>query len=207
MKYHVKLSEYDTEKLENQVASALEQMVEVDSRAAAPKVWKITDRLNTAPRVTDEVLKKRRGRRKIYGIILLVLGIVILVPALMDLENMVIQMMVGAWATIFGIVHLIPRKTSENQFIESARKLLTTKPPYEDILFRNEAILLGGAVGVAYEDITHLLETEEAYIIVFQKGTAIIQKRDIPIPKDDLQEDFRHFLQRKAKQTWIFPKR
>ncbi len=203
MKFHVKLSDYNATQLEGQVATALEKMVEQDSRAAAPGVWKVTDRLNATPKATDQVLEKRRSRRKIYGVILLALGVMILVPALMDLENMIIPMIVGAWATIFGVVHLIPRKTPTNQFLESARKILGEKPPYNDILFRNEAILLGGSMAVDYNKITHLLETADCYIIIFEKGMAVIQKRDIPQAKDDLQEDFRHFVARQSKLKWI----
>lgn len=203
MKFNIKLSEYDTSKLEHQVAEALEKMVERESRAAAPWMWKLTDKLNAAPKATDDVLKKRRGRRKIYGVFLIALGLVLLIPSLMDTANMILPLAVSLWAIIFGVVHLIPRKEKPNQFLESARKVLTTKPPYEDILFRNEHILLGGAVGVSYSDITKLLETADTYIIVFRKGMAIIQKNDIPQCKDDLQEDFPHFVARQSKQQWI----
>ncbi len=197
MKFQVKLSPYNTQKLEQQVATALEKMVERKSRAAAPAIWKLTDRLNARPKVTTEVQKKRATRRKIYGVIITALGLFILIPSLMDLEKMMGLMVVGAWATIFGIVHLIPRREKKNQFLESARKLLNTEPPYESILFRNEEILLGNAIGMKYIEVTHLLETEDTYIVVFQKGMAVLQKEYIPAG------GFKEFMVRQTKLQWI----
>ena len=72
--------------LREQLARALEKRMELNSRKVMPKLWAVTDRLRSVPKAPEPVLRRRRVRYKIYGVILLVLGLLLLIPGLMEPE-------------------------------------------------------------------------------------------------------------------------
>lgn len=70
-----------------QLAMALDKRLELHSRRTMPGLWSVTDRLNSMPRASEAVLKRRQVRYRIYGVVLLVLGLFLLIPGLMEPRN------------------------------------------------------------------------------------------------------------------------
>lgn len=97
--------------LREQLARALEKRMELNSRKVMPKLWAVTDRLRSVPKAPEPVLRRRRVRYKIYGVILLVLGLLLLIPGLMEPEELSAPLAAGALATVSGVLYLWPRRS------------------------------------------------------------------------------------------------
>ena len=73
------LSGYHDPALDEETVQLLVQRLEAHSRRAAPEIWAATDKLN-AYAAKGPGREKRRTRYRVYGVILLALGIFVLVP-------------------------------------------------------------------------------------------------------------------------------
>ena len=60
-----------------------------------PGMWKAIDRLNASERAGEEELARRRKRGKVYGVLLLILGVLLLVPGVMAPGEMALQLIAG----------------------------------------------------------------------------------------------------------------
>ncbi|MDE7244237.1 MAG: hypothetical protein K2O18_09715, partial [Oscillospiraceae bacterium] len=69
--------------LDEEAVRLLVQRLEAHSRKAAPGIWAATDKLN-AYAAKGPGREKRRTRYRVYGVLLLALGIFVLVPGLME---------------------------------------------------------------------------------------------------------------------------
>lgn len=96
----------DPDRLLWQVARALEMRTELVSREKCPRLWALADRLNRKDRGPLAVRQKRRRRRTILSLINWLLGLILLVPGLMDPAQLLLPMLVGAAAFGVGTVVL-----------------------------------------------------------------------------------------------------
>ena len=122
--YNFQITPYDTESLLQQVSKALEKRTEFVSRECYPGLWENIDKLNAVSK------GKRRSslRSKIMSIICLVLGVFLFIPGLMKPQELLVPLLVGAFAIVIGLVYLyIGRKDKKNPFDKSARLLLMGK--------------------------------------------------------------------------------
>jgi len=100
-KYVFKLSPYDTTYFLPQVSAALEKRTESVSRERFPGLWEKTDKLNE--RSKGE--KKNTTGTKIKSIICLLLGIFLFVPGMMEPQELLIPLLVGAVAKfLLGVI-------------------------------------------------------------------------------------------------------
>lgn len=86
-----------------QVSSALKKRTELYSRAALPKMWELTDKLNSAEKVPSAVQENRRERRSFFGILNWMLGLFLLIPGVLDPQKMIVPLIVGALAYGSGV--------------------------------------------------------------------------------------------------------
>lgn len=200
------ITEEEQQRLREQLARALEKRMEIHSRKAAPKLWAVTDRLNGAPKATEPAQRRRRVRHKIYGAILLVVGLFLLVPGLMEPEALVVPLVAGALAAVIGVLYLLPRRSGPpRRELARAERLLEALGASEDgvVVFGEEdaAIRTGEAVqSVPYTEFNALIETEDLYVLCFsQSGAFILQKRDI------MRGDPAAFLPFLAERTGLVP--
>ena len=94
MDYEFQLSPYDGASLVPQVSCALEKRTESISREKYPKMWKITDHFNSK-KVSEIVLKRRRLRYRVYGILLIIMGAFLLIPGLMEPQELAVPLFAG----------------------------------------------------------------------------------------------------------------
>ena len=172
--------------LREQLARALEKRMELNSRKVMPKLWAVTDRLRSVPKAPEPVLRRRRVRYKIYGVILLVLGLLLLIPGLMEPEELSAPLAAGALATVSGVLYLWPRRSGPpRRELARAEKLLETLGASENrtVVFREEgaAVQAGESIqDVPYTEFNALIETEDLYVLCFsQTGAFILRKRDM----------------------------
>lgn len=67
-----------------QLSRVLERYTQLESRKRLPALWQLTDWLDRVPKADAEVLKKRRKREGIWGIVLWTVSMFLLIPSVMD---------------------------------------------------------------------------------------------------------------------------
>ena len=88
-----------------QISYALEKRTEFSSRKKFPKLWELTDKLNSVEKVPSAVRENRRKRRAFLGFWDWTLGILLLTAGLME-PRQPLLLLVGAAASGFGTVYL-----------------------------------------------------------------------------------------------------
>ena len=202
MEFVFKTSGYDSSELTAQVSRALEVRTELESRAKMPGMWKAIDRLNASERAGEEELARRRKRGKVYGVLLLILGVLLLVPGVMAPGEMTLQLIAGCVGIVAGALCLLPRSTRssnlQRQFERAARELLgkLREAPETDVRFTDEGMELG-EVKVPYSDFGCVIATEDIYLPVWGKQATVLLKRDL----DGDAAAFDEFLRGKTEVT------
>ena len=98
MEFVFRLSDYGDPALDSEAARLLEQRLEAHSRKAAPGVWRWVDLLRSRAAGGQEM---RWRRRRLYGAVLLVLGVFLLVPGLAEPGSPVL-IGAGVLGTVYG---------------------------------------------------------------------------------------------------------
>ena len=195
--YNFQITPYDTESLLQQVSKALEKRTEFVSRERYPSLWENIDKLNAVSK------GKRRSslRSKVMSIICLVL---------MKPQELLVPLLVGAFAIVIGIVYLyIGRKGKKNPFDKSARLLLMGK----DTISAKQSIMVSFSESgmeiraddkepqhIPYSDFESMIETEDLFLFVHDTRITVLQKKDLT--SNDIT-DFRNFISRNVPQTIV----
>lgn len=204
--YNFQITPYDTESLLQQVSKALEKRTEFVSRERYPGLWENIDKLNAVSK------GKRRSslRSKIMSIICLVLGVFLFVPGLMKPQELLVPLLVGAFAIVIGIVYLyIGRKDKKNPFDKSVRLLLMGK----DTISAKQSIMVSFSESgmeiraddrepqhIPYSDFESMIETEDLFLFVHDTRITVLQKKDLT--SNDIT-DFRNFISRNVPQSIV----
>ena len=204
--YNFQITPYDTESLLQQVSKALEKRTEFVSRECYPGLWENIDKLNAVSK------GKRRSslRSKIMSIICLVLGVFLFVPGLMKPQELLVPLLVGAFAIVIGIVYLyIGRKDKKNPFDKSARLLLMGK----DTISAKQSIMVSFSESgmeiraddkepqhIPYSNFESMIETEDLFLFVHDTRITVLQKKDLT--SNDIT-DFRNFISRNVPQSIV----
>ena len=204
--YNFQITPYDTESLLQQVSKALEKRTEFVSRECYPGLWENIDKLNAVSK------GKRRSslRSKIMSIICLVLGVFLFVPGLMKPQELLVPLLVGAFAIVIGIVYLyIGRKDKKNPFDKSARLLLMGK----DTISAKQSIMVSFSESgmeiraddrepqhIPYSDFESMIETEDLFLFVHDTRITVLQKKDLT--SNDIT-DFRNFISKNVPQSIV----
>lgn len=91
----------DPERFLPQLSLALEKREELFSRQKMPKLWALTDRLNSVKKVPEEVRKKRRRRETWLSLLNWGLAMFLLIPSMTALKELLVPALVGA--VVFGV--------------------------------------------------------------------------------------------------------
>lgn len=204
--YNFQITPYDTESLLQQVSKALEKRTEFVSRECYPGLWENIDKLNAVSK------GKRRSslRSKVMSIICLVLGVFLFVPGLMKPQELLVPLLVGAFAIVIGIVYLyIGRKGKKNPFDKSARLLLMGK----DTISAKQSIMVSFSESgmeiraddkesqhIPYSDFESMIETEDLFLFVHDTRITVLQKKDLT--SNDIT-DFRNFISKNVPQSIV----
>ena len=204
--YNFQITPYDTESLLQQVSKALEKRTEFVSRECYPGLWENIDKLNAVSK------GKRRSslRSKIMSIICLVLGVFLFIPGLMKPQELLVPLLVGAFAIVIGLVYLyIGRKDKKNPFDKSVRLLLMGK----DTISAKQSIMVSFSESgmeiraddkesqhIPYSDFESMIETEDLFLFVHDTRITVLQKKDLT--SNDIT-DFRNFISRNVPQSIV----
>lgn len=200
MEFVFKTGSYDGPGLTAQVSRALAARTEIESRAKMPGMWKVIDRLNASERAGEEELARRRKRGKVYGVLLLILGVLLLVPGVMAPGEMTLQLIAGCVGIVAGALCLLPRgkrrSNLQRRFERSARELIgkAGDAAGTEVRFTDTGMELG-EVKVPYSDFGCVIATEDIYLPVWGKQATVLLKRDL----DGGDADFDEFLRGKTE--------
>ena len=202
MEYTFRLHAYE-EMARDQLLRALERVTEARSRKACPGLWKMTDRLNQVQRMPPEVLRRRRRRQKIYGVLLLALGLFGAIPAAMEPQELMSVLVVSLAAIALGIFSLLPRRQErqnrqllrERDRIFSAYQTLNKQGAA--VTFRETGIFEGEQQLGSYETLQEVVFQESIVLLVWQERFLFLQLQDL---EGASPEAFRAFLLRKLEE-------
>lgn len=183
--YTFQISPYDTEKLLPQVSKALEKRTELASREQYPGLWKQTDRFHAMAQGRT----RSRLRTRLMSLLCLALGIFLFVPGLVEPQELMVPLIVGAIAVGAGIGGLWrSRKHKKNPFDRSAKILLSGKDntPSEPVLtvsFSEDGMIIptedGNTEFVAYDGFECAIETADIFLFVYDTRVTVLQKNDL----------------------------
>jgi len=199
IEYVFKLSKYD-ESLREQIARALNKKAEIISRDKYPGLWSMIDLLNSH-RADENTLKKRKIRYRIYGIILILLGIFLFVPGIMSPKTMMTPLLVGAVGIIAGISYIKPRKTAPSKKIYAAADELIGKlkaidtEGFEIKFTAKDGMLIGDDI-IEYSKFNALVETDDLYVMTWNDKVTILKKSDLT---EGDPEEFPYHLKNSTK--------
>ena len=194
MEFAFHLSPYDAPFLEEEAARLLAQCLEAHSREAVPGLWKAVDNLN-AYAAKGPGRETRRTRYRVYGAVLIALGIFVLVPGLAEPRTPSL-IAAGTIGIVSGILSFcLTRKKRAPSPPASCRKeaarLLSQRRGVDWTLPENRtelrfdeaglAILAGGKEeAVPYGEMTAVYETERLWLLLCGGEQAILlQKKDL----------------------------
>lgn len=189
-----------------QLAAALDKRLELHSRRTMPGLWSVTDRLNGRPRAPEAVLKRRRVRYRIYGAVLLALGLFLLIPGLMEPRELTHLLVVGALCVVIGAVYLSPRRSGPARREQKQAEGLLTALAHaggEDVSFDSEGVSIRAGETrrhIPYGEMNALIETRDLFVLSFSKTNALVLKK-----RDMTEGDPGAFLPFLTERTGIMP--
>jgi hypothetical protein len=177
---------------EQQLALALEKRNEAHSRQSLPGLWRTIDRLGT-PKMSEPVLRRRRIRYKIYGVILILLGLFLLIPGLMKPEELTVPLLVGLFATGTGILQLLPRrKRPGKSALHAAGQLLKTRSAVSALTVRfDEQGIADAETPISFETIETIVEMPDLYLVCWANKGLVLWKQELTTASP---EDFTEWL-------------
>lgn len=196
MEFIFRLSSYDAPALEEETAQLLAQRLEERSREAVPGIWAATDRLN-AYAAKGPGREKRRTRYRIYGVILIALGVFVLVPGLAE-PRMPALIGAGAVGIVAGILEFCLTRKKQATALPAvcrreAARLLEQRRSMGGSLLENRAEVRfdGGGLSlctgeesktVAYGEITGIFASERLWLLLYGDERALLlQKKDLVV--------------------------
>lgn len=186
------ISSYDSPALDMETARLFQQRLEAHSRRTVPFMWNVTDKLN-AHSAKGPGREVRRVRYRIYGALLLALGIFALVPGLMAPRTPSL-ILVGAFAIIAGLLEFylacqkkplcVPASCQqEARELLSGRRAIDWSKVTVTVCFDETGMTVSTGEKqevVSYDKMTGIFETENLWLLVYadEKGL-LLQKQDL----------------------------
>ena len=115
-------------------------------------------------------------------------GIFLLIPGIMEPQELLVPLVAGAAATVFGILGLWGSRKKKNPFDTSARILLDGKETLTadlalSVSFSEKGMALpeknGGVESVPYSDFECVVETEDLFLLIYGERVTVLQKKDL----------------------------
>ena len=183
MEFVFHISPYSDPSLVQQVSRALKERTELCSRTQFPKLWRVTDNLNRR-HGEKTVSNGRRMRYRIYGILLIVMGVILFVPGIMDPKQLLVPLaagVVGILAGGFTLWAVSGSQAQSKRFDQAAKKLLKgfEAPPAAQVRFTPEGMEIAGKPAAAYPDVDFAAETENLFLLTWNEKVTILQKKDL----------------------------
>ena len=191
MEFVFRPSDYHDPALDAETAELLRQRLEARSRQAVPGMWRVTDRLNVYAAQGPGREKRRRWYR-VYGVLLLALGVFALIPGLME-PRIPSLIVVGGLAVFWGLWSLCLRERKpfrppascrgEAEALLAGRRAVDWAEAPAQVRFDEAGMTISTGESrraVPYGDMTGIFETERLWLLVWGGEQALLlQKKDL----------------------------
>ena len=206
MNFVFQISPYVAPDLVRQVSDALERRTELRSREQFPRMWRVIDGLN-GQKASRGTWNRRRRRYRVYGVLLILLGIILFVPGMMDPGELLVPLIAGAAGILAGGLTLwmcgSRKKKKDSRFDRAAEQFLKglAAPPSAQVRFTEDGMEIAGRPGASYPDFDFVAETRDLFLLTWKEKITLLQKKDLA--EGDL-EQFRSFLLDNMKEKNIY---
>jgi len=179
--------------LEEETAELLRQRLESRSRQAVPGMWSVTDKLN-AHAAKGAGREARQRRYRVYGVVLMVLGVAALVPGLMKPRTPSL-IAAGLLAIAAGILnrYLVRERKSppappascqkEAAALLAGRRAIDWENAQAEVRFGEAGAVCSAADSretVPYREMRDVFETARLWLVVYGEERALLlQKKDL----------------------------
>lgn len=192
MEFTFQLSNYSDPALDEETVRLLVQRLEASSRKTLPGMWAATDKL-TAYAAKGPGREKRRTRYRIYGAVLLALGIFLLVPGLTEPRSPGLTA-AGGLAAVWGLWSLCFRgrqpappavcRREAAELLKMRRGIDWGLPENRtELRFHESGLSISAGdrtEDVPYGDMSGIFETERLWLLLYGANQAILlQKKDM----------------------------
>lgn len=142
------LSRYDREQLRAPLCEALSRVYEHESRRRFPGGWRFVDRLNRGPKPSEQALRRRHIRYRIYGVMLTLFGLFLLIPSLTEPETLAVVLPLGFLCFFSGALYLCiaPYRVGSGLFLLIPGVLLTLPALINPV--KHSGILISGLLAL-----------------------------------------------------------
>lgn len=176
--------------LTDQLARALDLRTELRSRQAVPRMWKVTDKLRE--HTTEDAARRRAIKNRVFGIIFLVLGLILAIPAFAvgGLSGATIG---GVIAMIVGVTYLSPKsKNPPRRCVQTAGRLLALRAsaPTATVSFDDTGMTVGSSAPIPYAQMEGILETRDLYLLIFQNSAMFLLKEEQTVGTPEALSEF-----------------
>ena len=185
--YIFSMKPYDAETLVSQVAWMLEKRTELVSRKKLPGLWKVTDKLNAVPKAPEAELKRRAERRRRWGGLLLVMGIFLFVPGVMEPQELPGPLVAGFFAIVMGLLYLRKDDRKKNSYGKKAKCLLEKLNDSMEgqklrLIFYDTELAISG-VGedkkVSYTNLECAFESKDLSSLIYDNQIILLQNQNL----------------------------
>lgn len=181
------MKSYDADALSSQVAWMLNKRTELASRKRMPGLWKLTDKLNAAPRAPEAELKRRKERQRRWGGLFLVMGIFLFVPGVMKPQELTGPLVAGLVAILMGLLYLRRDDRKKNSYENKAKQLLEKMNASMEgqklrLIFYDAELAVSGAgedKKISYANVECGLETKDLYGVIYDNQIVLLQKKEL----------------------------
>lgn len=190
MEFVFELEPVTGEELLPQLSAALQARTELVSRARNPKLWRASDRMGAGPREDALTTKRRKLRYRIFGAVLLALGVFLFIPAITGRSLGLIPMLIGALSLFMGMQAFrwsSDKGLLKTSFDKPARQLLEglAAPGRSGarVTFANAGIELrpsaGEPSGIDYRDVDFIFETADLVVFTDSQRIIVLRKAEL----------------------------
>lgn len=205
MNFTFETIEIDPAALKNEAAAILEKHTELVSRQKYPELWQVTDKVNEktgGKKAVQKVSKGRLVRYRVFGIILLFLGLFLFIPGLTDPKELMIPLVTGSLAAVLGGFYIFLGFFGKpSSFDKSADILISMHKKGYTAVFDDSGMSLAESNPVSYSDIERMIESENLFAFIWQGQIVLLQKSEL---KEQSPEDFSSFMREKLDEQKIF---
>ena len=190
MEFLFQITHYNDPALDAEAAELLRQRLEARSREIVPGMWKVTDKLNA--RAAQGPGREKRRRYRVYGVVLIALGVFALVPGLTEprIPSLIVT---GGLAVFWGLWSLCLRERKplrppasckkEASELLAGRRAVDWEKAAAEVRFDESGMTVSAQEGreaVPYKDMTGIFETERLWLLACGGEKALLlQKRDL----------------------------
>ena len=202
MTYLFQVSAYEESRLLPQVSKALEVRTEMISRKRLPGMWKLTDRFNSMNRGR----RRSKLRTRVMSVICLALGLFLFLPAMMEPQELMVPLLVGAAAIGAGIGGLWRSfRHKKNPFEKGARMLLAhandrIAGKKVTVSFEEDGMCVAvdgtNSTVVPWQALEYAIEAEDIFLFVHNERATLLQKSDLTV---GTPEAFRQYIGEKTE--------